>query len=397
MSLYDRIFGKKDNPKKVIQGDAVFQTLTAYKPVFTTWNGALYESELVRAAVDARARHISKLKVELLGSARPKMRNRLKHRPNQFQTWSQFLYRASTILDMCNTLCIVPVVDEYGDTCGFFPVLPTRCELREYNGVVYLRYEFRNGQIAAIEYDRCAVMTKFQYKDDFFGENNSALNETMSLVHIQNQGIEEAVKNSATYRFTAQLNNFATDDDLIKERKAFSEQNLSAEAEASGGLLLFPNNYKDIKQIENKPYTVDHEQMQLIKTNVFNYFGVNEDILQNKAFGDSWSAFYEGCVEVFAIQFSEVMTKALFTEKEQSNGSEVMATANRLQYMSNQDKLNVTSQLADRGLISINEAREIWNLPPVDGGDIRMIRGEYYNSDEKTASVDEEKEGNDAD
>ncbi len=60
-----------------------------------------------------------------------------------------------------------------------------------------------------------------------------------------------------------------------------------------------------------------------------------------------------------------------------------MATANRLQYMSNRDKLDVSSQLMDRGIISINDAREIWNMPPVEGGDVRIIRGEYWNADEK--------------
>ena len=117
---------------------------------------------------------------------------------------------------------------------------------------------------------------------------------------------------------------------------------------------------------------------------------MNEDIIENKAYGDAWSAFYEGSIEPIAIQFSETMTKMLFTLKEQSNGNMVMATANRLQYLSNNEKLNVSAQLLDRGIISINDAREIWNLPPVEGGDARIIRGEYYNADEKVTEVDED-------
>jgi hypothetical protein len=142
-------------------------------------------------------------------------------------------------------------------------------------------------------------------------------------------------------------------------------------------MLLFPNTYTDIKQIENKAYTVDAEQLKTIQTNVFNYFGVNEDVIQNKAFGDAWSAFYEGAIEPFAIQFSEAMTKAMFTERERASGSYLMATANRLQYLSNADKLNVSAQMADRGIMTINEIRDIWNLAPVEGGDVRPVRGEY--------------------
>ena len=123
--------------------------------------------------------------------------------------------------------------------------------------------------------------------------------------------------------------------------------------------------------------------MKLVEKNVYQYFMVNEDVLQNKAYGDAWSAFYEGAIEPFAVQFSEVLTKMLFTFREQSQGNEIMLTANRLQYMTNKDKLNVSSQLLDRGVMSINDIRDIWNLPPVEGGEARIIRGEYWNADEK--------------
>ena len=120
---------------------------------------------------------------------------------------------------------------------------------------------------------------------------------------------------------------------------------------------------------------------------------MNDDILQNKAYGDAWSAFYEGAIESWAIQFSEVMTKMLFTFREQTEGNKVMATANRLQYMSNNDKLNVTAQLLDRGMLTLNEAREIWNLPSVEDGDIRVIRGEYYNAGNKVSEEDNNETG----
>lgn len=172
------------------------------------------------------------------------------------------------------------------------------------------------------------------------------------------------------------MNNFTKNDDLKREADRFGELAFGGD---SDGMLLFPNTYTDIHQYENKPYTVDPAQMEQINTSVYNYFGVNEDVLQNKAYGDSWAAFYEGCVEVFAIALSDGLTKAMFTERERATGNHVIFTSNRLQYMSNADKLAVAAQLTDRGIFSINEAREVFNLAPVDGGDIRTIRGEYKN------------------
>lgn len=385
MGLFDKIFRPdraKESQKALKDAQGYFKTLTAYRPVFNTWNGAIYESLLVRAAIDARARHISKLKIETYGTANKPLQAKLKLGPNQWQTNSQFLYRASTILDVYNNCVIVPVFDEHMTITGFYPVLPTRCEIIDYKDEPWLRYKFSDGQVGAVKFEECAVLTKHQLKNDFFGDPNNALDDTMKLLHIQSKGIEEAVKNTATIKFMATVSNFTKPEDLANERKRFTEKNLSSEADL-GEFLLFPSTYKDIKQIDVKPYTVDADQLKLIYSNINNYYGVNEKILQNAAAGDDWSAFYEGAIEPFAIQFSETMTKAAFSERERAQGSGIMATANRLQYLTNKDKLDISANMLDRGVMSINEIRDIWNLAPVDGGDARIIRGEYYDASEK--------------
>lgn len=380
MGLFDRLFGNRPKPRGEYQGS--YKMLSGYEPRFTRWGGNIYESELVRAAINARSTHISKLKVETQGAARPSLQAKLKHGPNEFQTWSQFLYRLNTILDVHNTAFLIPVYDQFGEPSGVYAPLPERCTIAQFGGVPYLRYEFSWGQKAAIELSYCGIMTKHQYRSDFFGESNKALYPTMELIHIQNQGIEEGVKSAATYRFMAQLSNFSKAEDLAKERQRFSRENFSADAKA-GGLLLFPNTYTNIQQVNAKPFVIDADQMKIVKESVFEFFGVNDRILMNDFSADVWSAFYEGVVEPWAIQFSEVMTKMLFTLREQSQGNLVMATANRIQYMSNADKLNVSRDLLDRGILSLNDVREIWNLPPVDGGDTRIIRGEYYSTNER--------------
>ena len=388
MGLFDSIFRPNREQQKVANAE-FFKTLTPYKPVFHTWQGSIYESELIRAAIYARARHISKLKFDSTGSAKIALQSKLKQGPNQWQTWPQFLARTSTILDIHNTAFVVPVKDKNLVTTGYFPVLPDRCEVVEYKNEPWLRYKFHNQEVGAVRLDECVVLTQHQYKKDFFGETNYALEPTIKMLDLNKQGIEEAIKNGATFRFWAKMNNFTMDTDLKQEAQRFGALTFGGE---SDGMLLFPNTYTDIHQYENKPFTVDADQIKAIQTNVYNYFGVNEDVLQNKAYGDSWSAFYEGCVEVFAVALSDGLTKAMYTERERAMGNEVMFTSNRLQYMSNADKLQVAAQLTDRGIFSINEAREVFNLPPVDGGDIRTIRGEYKNVDDLEEQTNETEE-----
>ena len=388
MSLFEKLFGRDKDLEPSYQEQKVFRLLSGYSPVFHSWGGELYESELIRAAIDARARHISKLDVTINGTAKPALQSKLRLGPNEWQTWSRMLYRLSTLLDMQNTAIIVPVLDQYGDTTGIYPVYYKRVETIEVNGEPWIRIYFPNDQRIAIEQRRVGIMTKYQYRNDLFGESNKALDPTMQLLEIQNQGIEEGVKSSASYKFMATLSNFVNETDLKKERERFTRENLTE----GQGMLLFPNTYKDIKQIQVSPFVADADQIKLINKNVYDYFGVNEDILENKAIGDSWSAFYEGCVEPFSIQLSEVLTKMLFTQKERQTGTFVMATANRLQYMSNSDKLAVSAQMADRGLMTRNEIREIWNLPPLPEGigDTLPVRGEYYdlNGQEETNEQD---------
>lgn len=388
MGLFDRIFGgRKKEPDRALSD---YKALTAYEPVFTSFSGQLYETELVRSAINVRATHISKLKVDFYGHGADALSKRLK-RPNGFQSWSQFLYRVSTILDCNNGVIIAPVFDEFGRVTELYPVLPHRTKMVDNNGYPWIAMKFRDHEYVQMPVWQVALLTKFQYKDDFFGEKNNALIPTMKLVDIQNQGIMEGVKSAATYRFMAQMSNFVKPEDLKKERIRFSNENFKGDD--GGGMLLFPNTYTNIKQIDSKPYVVDADQMKVINESVYRYFNVNEAVLRGEAYGDKWTAFYEGAVEPFAIQFSEVLSIMLQLNGQLSGDSGVFATANRLQYMSNAEKLNVSAQLLDRGILSINDVREIWNLPPVEDGDKRIIRGEYYDTTQKLSEgTDDETE-----
>ena len=240
MSLFDRLFGRAPQPKGDYKG--YFKLLNGYEPHFTKWGGSIYESELVRASINAIATHCGKLDVTIQGSAKPALKRKLQHAPNEFQTWEQFMRRLATILYVHNTAFLVPVYDRYGEPSGMYAVLPDRCEVVEYGAkkVPYLRYTFGWGETAAIELEYCGIMTRFQYRSDLFGESNAALLPTMDLIKMTNQGIEEGTKNAAQYRFLAQLSNFAKPEDLKMERQRFNEENFSKDAKG-GGLLLVPN------------------------------------------------------------------------------------------------------------------------------------------------------------
>lgn len=384
MGLKEWLFGEETKPKsKQPKETHDFQLLSTYKPVHYDWYGSIYENALVRSAIETKARHISKLKVEMQGSAKPKLKARLKHYPNSWMTWPQFLARCSTILDCTNNLFILPVRDEKTfETIGFFPVLPEKVKLVEdTKGTLWVKYTFANRQTGAVKFSECAYLVKHQYKSDFFGEDNKALKSTMDLIAVQESSIRNAVENSNNYRFIAQVSNFTDPEDLADERKRFTEYNLRGED--TDGVLLFPNTYTDVKEVNSNYYSVDAQQMSFIKSNVFDYFGIGEKVIQGTATSSELDAAFNSFVEPFAIALSEAMSRAIYTDDERSYGNHVYVNANRLQYMSISEKVSMAQQLGDRGILTINEIRELFNYTPLEDGDVAVIRGEYYTLDEK--------------
>ncbi len=348
--------------------------LDGYTPIFTTYDGGVYEMEICRACIHTFATHASKLQPNVEGADLRGLRQLLNTRPNPFMTSAQYLYKAATIYETQNTCFIVPILNQYDQTVGFYPVNPQQVEVLDIGGEAWLRYTFRNGQKAAMELSRCGVVSKYLYSGDIKGESNRALNPTLQLLSTQNQGIAEGIKNSASFRFMATAGNFSKNEDLAKARKKWSDENLGPD---SGGLALFPNTYTNVQQIQSHAQIVDPEQVRIIQERVYNYFGSNEEVLQNKTVGDQWSAYYEGKIEPFAIQLSQAMTCMTFTDNEVARHNAIVWSANRLQYMTNADKLQVSSQMFDRGVLSLNDIMDIWNLPHVEDGDRRYIRKEY--------------------
>jgi hypothetical protein len=373
LGLFESIFGKK--PKNEGDTGTYFKMLTGYQPVYRTYEGGVYEMELTRAAIHAFSTHVSKLMPEVNGSAYTTLAGTLKHRPNAFMNTSQFLYRVATILAVNNTAFIVPIEDAAGWIIGYYPILPQAADVVESAGQVYLRYTFGTGQKAAVEISRVGVLTTFQYKNDFFGETNAALQPTMELINAQNQGIVEGIKNGATIRFLAKLANLTKPKDVKRLREDFIADNLGSAN--NSGIIIYGSEYSDIKTVDSKSAIINPSQMQLIQENVFNYFGVNKKILQNDFDENAWNAFYEGKIEPFSLLLSLAMTNMTFTPRELSTGNEILWTANRMQYASNQTKLSVSTQLFDRGLLNRNQVMDIWNMSHVEGGDKYYIRKEY--------------------
>lgn len=374
--------GERVNPNREVSR---FEMFSAYQPVFRTRPGEIYESQLVRQSIHAHARHAMKLKPTFQGSAAKTMQRSLELGPNEFQSWPDFIERCSNIYQAQNNLFISPILDEFGEIRGYWPLFPASTEVRESGGVAYLYFTFANGKKMAMELARIGILRKHQLKDDFFGESNAVLDGTLDMDAMTVQGIIEGIKNASGYQFMAELTNKQFPEDVKKQQEEFDEINFGKRG--GHGLLLFNGNLKNVKQVEPGKMPINAEQIQLIEDHVMQYFGTNKDILMNTGDSTKLNAFYDGETEPFAIKLSDAMTRMTFRPEQIHRGNRFILASNRLQYMNASEKVNIAKELGDRGAIMIDEIRELFNYPPLpDGkGQHAPIRGEYYMADEGKA------------
>lgn len=386
MGFLNKWFGKKGDKTESLIRD-YFKMINGYTPSFSSFEGSVYEMDLTRSVIHTIATHTSKLNMEVKGSANTNLGRRLQTKANEIQDTSKYLYRLATILQVTNNALIIPTYNEITQNInGFYPLLADDGRVVEYENELYLVYTFL-GKRHAKPISEIGIMNQFQFKDELFGGSNHSMKPTLNLLHYQNQGMIEAIKSGASIRFMAQLMNIINDDDMEAERNKFAKQNL---ANNPTGVMLFDSKYKEVKQVTSNPVMIDDKQMQQIKENVYAHFGVNDKILQNSFNSEEWAAFYEGKIEPFAIQASLVHSNLAFTERELANDNFIMLTANRLQYLSPAEKLSTVTQLFDRGFITHNQGREIYNMAPIDGGDKYYIRKEYSETTKLDAGVNGE-------
>lgn len=359
-----------------------YTTFTEYAPAFTTWDGTLYEQLLTRTAVERFAVACSSLKPEVAGnlSTKPKVQALFATQPNDYCTWPTFLKRIATTYLVDTTAYVVAEVDERDATVkGLHVVKPDYVEVCEYRGEPWGVFHLRTG-VMAIEWKYVGIITRFQYESDYFGGGNLPLDPTLALMDAQRQAEDLAVRNGARIRFIGQVTSMTHEDDLQRKRDRFAQDNLGPGN--TSGLMVYDTTFNKIEQVKEDRFTLDPEEMTRIENNVFDYFNTNRKILQNSFTEDEWNAYYEGCIEPFAVMLSEALTALLYTPNERRRGNHVMFSSNRLQYASVRTKTDTVAQLIDRGIWTINQALEVFQQPPIPGGDLRLVRGEFYLMDE---------------
>lgn len=225
------------------------------------------------------------------------------------------------------------------------------------------------------------IRARFNKKRFIGTPPDQAIKTTLELLDATGQALRNTVKNSANLKGYLKYNNFIDEEELREKVREFQAAYMSAEND--GGLAGIDNSM-DFHEINQRTPNIPTLQSQYLRDNLYRYYGVSDAILMSKFTESEWNAFYESVIEPIALQLSLEFTYKLLTERERGFGNKIIFTSNRLQYATLQTRATIGSVLYDRGIITINEYRELMYYEPIEDGDVRMVSLNYVKADDQS-------------
>lgn len=353
---------------------------------FYSWNGKLYQSDIVRACIRPKTKAIGKLVAKHIRNdtsgikVNPDAYIRfLLEEPNPFMSGQVMQEKVANQLALNNNAFILIIRDEYGYASELYPIPSVSVEALYINNELYLKFYFINGKISTFPYTDIIHLRDDFNDNDIFGESPAAaLTALMDIVNTTDQGIVKAIKNSSIVQWLLKFMTPLRPEDLTKQAEDFAKNYLSVDSTSIGVAAV--DSKADAIRVEPKDYVPNASQMDRTTERIYSFFNTNKKIVMSTYNEDEWISYYESVIEPMASQMSNEYTRKLFTRRERGFGNKIVFEASSLTYASMNTKLQLV-QYVDRGIMTPNEVREILNWTPIEGGDqpIRRLDTQVVN------------------
>lgn len=369
--LFQSIFGK---PPPGSGGNLpAFRLLSSYDSSFTPFGGRAWDIASVRSAVDAWARNAAKVQprhVRRTDGRREEMHGGLERllqtRPNPYMTAYAFYYRVAAQFVVYNNAFILPVWED-GRLSALYPINAARVDLVENMGGMYARLTFATGSVYIVPYEHLVHLRRHYLDNDIFGDDNRPLLPTLETADSFNQNMSRFAKMVGIIRGILKAAVPSKADDLQKRRDEFVRDNLYADKNGAGVIVTDTKN--DYIPLNEKQVPLPTGQLEFVRREIYDYFGVNDDIVQNKADAERMDAFYRGELAPFYMQLAQGLTNAIFTERERAHGNEILCELDRIQFETLDKRVTAAKYLTDIGALTLDQVLEIFGYPPIGGED----------------------------
>lgn len=385
-SMYSKIFGRNPTPAAEPVNLVRFVSLNQDVNLAQAGGAESYQNLFTRVCIDCLAENAAKLKPKVqriidggIKDGDSRLQALLEISPNEYMNSFEFIYKVVTLWAKDNNAFIYIAKDLRGNPIGLYPIAYAQAEFLESNKMLFVRFTFVNGFRMTVPYEELCHLRRFFGPSDLFGEDNErTLKPQIGLLNIVNKGFAAAVNNNNRLKGIIKSNVNLHNDDLKKQQEAFVKDYMNLSN--NGGIAALDTRTEYI-ELKNQPTVADDKQMEVVRKDIMAYFHVSEDILMARYNEEQWGAFYESVIEPIAIRLGLELTRKIFTQREIAVGNRIHFEANRLQYASTSSKITLTKELMPFGMLSVNEAREIFNLAPVEGGEKRLVSLNYIDAE----------------
>lgn len=366
--LFEAVFGKRPTSGSNLPA---FRLLSSYDSSFTPFDGRAWDIGTVRAAVDAWARNAAKIQprhIRRAGGRRETVSDSLERilrvRPNPYMTAYAFYYRVAAQFVVYNNAFILPVFDG-GKLTALYPINASRVDLVEDMGGMYARLTFATGNVYTVPYEHLVHLRRHYLDNDIFGDDNRPLLPALETADAFNKSMSKFARLVSVIRGILEAPTVTKQEDLAARRDAFVRDNFSMEANGSG--VIITDSKHKYTPIQQKETPIPTGQLEFVRREIYDYFGMNEAIVQNKATPEEMDAFYRGQLVPFYMQLAQGLTNAIFTEREQSFGNEVLCEMDRIQFETLDKRVEAAQFLTNIGALELDQVLEVFGFPPIGG------------------------------
>ncbi len=383
-SLFNIVFGNKIQKIK----GAFLQLMSGYNAIFSN-NSSIEESLDAIKCIDTISKHVAKMiPKHIQNSSYNNIQGNidflLKTKPNPVMTKYDFLYKITFLLLANNNMYIYKDIDKDGMIRGFYPLNPNQCTLYEYENEIYIKFQFLNGNFYFIKYSEVIHLRRMFSFHDLYGGSNKILNQAIKTANTTNEGIDNAIKTSMSIKGILKYGNAMLKNKDIKENRDQFVQDFIGDFETGKGIAGLDAK-SDFIPVDMKPITLDKDQLSYVKNNIFDYFGVSENIVRGNFTEEEWNAFYESTLENYSIQYEDAFSFNIFSDKALKEGHRIVFTTNRIKYASLKNKINLLKEAGALGLLTKDDGREVLDMSPIGGEEGAKILQSLNNINSKIA------------
>ena len=357
------------------------QAVIEINNTFSSFSGTAYGNAAFRAAVDAIGRHTAKLQAH---SGDRQLETLLNNAPNAYMSGYDLIYKTAAAYFTNNNAFILLDRDNTGRIAAIYPITPQSVEFHPgTGGAIYLECLFSDGRQATFPYMDIVHLRRHFLTNDLLGDGNAPLFPLLDTAETLTQGIAASVKNGTSIRGVLKFTSLVNPTQVKAEKEQFVADYFNPAN--SGGVAATDQRF-DFVPTNVTPYSIPQEQIEAVNRQIYDYLGVNGKIISGSYNENEFSAFYESVIEPFALQLSQ--------EFKLKCGVEITFTAERMEFSSAATKIKLLHEAAPLGLITVNEARHLLALPPVEDGDRRLQSLNYISAEKADAYQFEESEVN---